>query len=219
MSRFVVIGLGIFGEAVLDTLMEGGHEVIGIDSQIERVNAMRDRGTEIVCLDARDPDALCDEGAASVDVAVIALGEAFETAILAALNLRDLGVPKVIVRARNQRERRIFEAVGVYHVVCPEEEAGRNLAQILMDPEIHDWHRISGDFSMATLDAPALLVDRTVLDSELRTRYGVNLIAIHRPVEGSSRLVVPRPETKIMEGDRLVLAGPDSRLEAFIELV
>ena len=93
MGRFTIIGLGIFGEAVLEALMEGGHEVIGIDSELERVNAMRDRGTRVVCLDARDDEALRQQGAANVDVAVIALGEAFETAVLAALNLRDLGVP------------------------------------------------------------------------------------------------------------------------------
>lgn len=218
MGRFTIIGLGIFGEAVLEALMEGGHEVIGIDSELERVNAMRDRGTRVVCLDARDDEALRQQGAANVDVAVIALGEAFETAVLAALNLRDLGVPYVIVRARNQRERRIFEAVGVQRVVCPEEEAGHNLAQILMDPEIHDWYRVGEGFSVASLDTPKIMHGKTLLDSNLRIAHGLNLVAIHRTNEHETKLVVPRPDTEILEGDRLVLAGPDHKLEAFIQL-
>ncbi|MAE70543.1 MAG: hypothetical protein CME06_08760 [Gemmatimonadetes bacterium] len=218
MARFAIIGLGIFGEAALQSLIEGGHEVIGIDSELERVNALRDRGTQIVCLDDRNSDALRDTGAADVDVAIVALGEAFETAILAALNLRDLGVPQIIVRARNQRERRIFEALGVDRVVCPEEEAGHLIAQVLMDPEIHDWHRIGAGYSVAEPDAPRGIVGMAIADGELEHRFGLVLVAIRRSIDEKAHLILPRPGTSLHDGDRLLLAGSDRDLESFMEL-
>ena len=215
MARFVVVGLGTFGCSVVDALMEQGHEVIGVDRDRVRVESMRDRATMVVELDAREPGPLGDQGIGDVDVGVVALGEAFETSVLASLNLRELGVRKVVARARRKREARILEAVGVNVVVCPEEEAGLRLGAVLTDPEIHDWYRVSKGFSVGELDIPKVLHGKSVAESGLRERYRLNLVAIRRK---KGPLVVPGPDTRLGPDDRLVLAGSDEDLKAFIEV-
>lgn len=215
MARFVVIGLGTFGCAVIDALMDQGHEVIGVDRDPARVEAMRDRATMVVELDAREPGPLVDLGIGDLDVGVVALGEAFETSVLASLNLRELGVRKIVARARRERESRILKAVGVDRVVCPEEEEGLRLGAVLMDPEIHDWHKVAQGFSVAELDTPKVLNGTTVAESGLRERYRLNLIGIRRK---GGIFVVAGPDTRLRPDDRLVLAGSDSDLVAFIEV-
>jgi trk system potassium uptake protein TrkA len=222
MSRFAIIGLGTFGAAVATKLMEKGHEVLAIDSDPDRVDAMRDLATQVVCLDARDPRALRMQGAGDVDVAVVALGEAFEPAVLASVNLKqELEVPRVVARARRKSEQRVLRAVGVDEVVWPEEEAGSRLGEVLTNPEIHDWKRLGPDFSIAELDTPKALAGKTVLESGLRTAFALNLVAVRRPgPDGnpSERLVVPGPDTVLSVEDQLVLGGRNEDLARFIEV-
>lgn len=215
MARFVVVGLGTFGCAVVESLMEQGHEVVAVDRDRARVDAMRDRATMVVELDAREPEPLRELGIGDLDVGVVALGDAFEASVLASLNLREIGVQKVVARARRKREARILQAVGVDQIVRPEEQAGFRLGSVLMDPEIHDWYMVARGFSVAELDTPKALHGKAVVDSGLRERYRLNLLGIRRK---TGPFVVPGPDTRIKPDDLLVLAGSDEDLKIFIEV-
>ncbi len=219
MGHVAVIGLGTFGTAVAETLVKLGHEVVAVDQDPGRVDALRDLATHAVCLDARETEALRAHGLETVDVAVVAVGEAFETAILASVNLkRELGVPKVVARARRKREKPILLAVGVDEVICPEEDAGIRLGHELDNPEIHGWNALSPKFSVAQLDIPRALYHKTVEEAELLEKLELNLVAILRNRQGSPHLLVAGPKTPLEPGDQLFLAGENKNLDRFIEV-
>ena len=85
---FAVIGLGRFGSATATTLTEMGQDVIGIDSNEERVRELSDTLLQAAELDATDERALRAAGIQHVDIAIISIGENVESSVLVVMLIK-----------------------------------------------------------------------------------------------------------------------------------
>ncbi|MGE5848881.1 MAG: potassium channel family protein [Candidatus Methylomirabilota bacterium] len=217
MKRFLVIGLGRFGRAVAEELTEAGAEVIGLDENMSRVEAVRDKIAVAAQVDSVDPEALKAVGAAEVDAAVVAIGEDFEAEILTVAALKELGVKEIVARAQTERERRILELVGATRVFFVELEMGRRLAKALAATQVVDHVEIAEGISLIYWTADERVVGKTLGETELRSRWGLNLVAVKRsrPDGAESVVVMPDPDFALMAGDVLLLVGADARIRAF----
>jgi len=132
-KRYLVIGLGRFGSAVAEALAQHGAEVVAVDNDMANVEAVKDRVTFAIELDATDPMALRSIEATNCNGAIVAIGENFEANVLTVAALKEVGVQNIIGRARSPRHARILAAVGANRVIELEAEmgraVGRNLAQ------------------------------------------------------------------------------------------
>jgi trk system potassium uptake protein TrkA len=213
-QQFAVIGLGRFGSAMASTLAELGHEVIGIDSDPEKVRQLADVISQAVELDAIDERALKAIGIQDVDVAIVSIGENIESSLLVVMQLRELGVPRIVAKAVTPLHGRILEKIGVSRVIFPDREMAIRVAHSLVVPNVIDYIELSRDFSIVEVPAPAPFVGRTLKQLELRPRYGLTLIAIKR-AEGDGPVVTnisPSADEVIKEGDILALLGSTERL-------
>ena len=116
MKTFVVIGLGRFGSAVALELSELGHEVLAVDIQPERVQAVADQVTHCVVGDARDPEVLRSLGARNFDCAVAAASADVGVSALIVLNLKELGVTAVYFGPVFQSTRHGYDTADYYRV-------------------------------------------------------------------------------------------------------
>jgi len=134
-KRVMVVGLGRFGAALAAELSAQGVEVIAADREMAAVETVKDTVSMAVQLDTSDVRALASVEAASCEVAVVAIGEDFESAILSVAALKEAGVRRIVARARSEREGRIFSAVGANEVVLIEPEMGRTVASRIANPD------------------------------------------------------------------------------------
>lgn len=132
MERVVVVGLGKFGRALVETLAQRGADVLAIDRDMELVQEAADSLPAVVQADATDLEALRSAGVRGASAAVVAIGDDFQAAVLATSVLRDLGVERITARANSEREARILRLVGATEVVSIEQEMGRRLAISLL---------------------------------------------------------------------------------------
>jgi trk system potassium uptake protein TrkA len=221
-KQFGVIGLGRFGSAMATTLAELGHDVIGIDGDEARVQALADVLTHAVQLDATDEKALRAAGIKDVDVAVVSIGEDLEASLLVVMQLRELGVQTIVAKAVTPIHGRILEKLGVSRVIFPEREMAVRIAHSLVMANVIDYIELSRDFSIVELPAPDGFVGRTLKQLELRPRLGLTLVAIKRRTDGSERIVTniaPSADEKIQRGDILALLGSNERLNRLDELL
>lgn len=130
--KYLVVGLGKFGTAVAEALSEGGADVIGVDNDMEHVEACRDKVGVAVQADATDPESLRAVGGAKAEVALVCIGTDFEDAILSVAVLREIGIPRVVARCNSPREARIMKLVGASDVIFIEQELGRRIAKRLL---------------------------------------------------------------------------------------
>jgi trk system potassium uptake protein TrkA len=102
MKRFAVIGLGNFGFHAAKALFEDGNEVIAIDTDKTRVQAIDPYCTEAVVLDSTDKEALKTLGLENMDGVIVSTGTKISTSILICLYLQEIGVKKILAKALDE---------------------------------------------------------------------------------------------------------------------
>ncbi len=216
MKKIAVIGLGSFGESLAKSLTEKGAEVIAIDRNMERVEAIQDFVTVAVRMDSTDENALLAQSINEVDTVVVCIGEDFQSNLMTAVLVKQIGVKSIIARATKEIEAKILKAVGIERVINPELEIGEKLAYSLMHPKLQDILYASGDITVAELEAPEKLIGKTLAELDLRRKYAVNIVIIrHKEIKVDKKgnesvthkTMIPVPETVISRDDVLVLVG------------
>lgn len=129
--RAVVIGLGRFGTALAEAAQRDGVEVIGVDLRMGPIDHVKDKLAHAVCLDATDVEALRGIEVQACDVAVVAMGESFESSVLCVHALKELGIREIHARAHDARQAKILSAIGATHVIEIETDYGRKLGRSL----------------------------------------------------------------------------------------
>ncbi|MBI5510747.1 MAG: TrkA family potassium uptake protein [Deltaproteobacteria bacterium] len=224
MALYAVIGLGQLGAAVATNLANGG-EVIAIDTNAARVDAVKDHVARALCLDATDERALRASGISDASTVVLALGEnQLEEAVLATMLLRDLGVGRIIARAGTDVQAKVLERLGVSKVIFPERQIGTQIARQILMPSVREIVPLADDASLAEVEAPEGFIGRSLAELKLRTEFGVNAVAVRRQVEAvqddgtvkqADRVVSNvGPETILEKGDVLVVVGSDDAVRA-----
>ena len=218
--RFAVIGLGNFGAHVARTLYEAGKTVIAIDANSEAVQDAAEWATQAVVADATERHTLETLGVGEVDAAIISLGERMDVITLAALHVKEMGVPFVAVKALSEDHGRILSALGIHEVIHPEKAMAVRLANRLARTDVVDFLPLLPGYSITEIKAPPDFVGRTLRDLALRNTLNVQLVAIeHNEEEKRIINLVPRAEDVIHEGDLLILLGEDRDLDRVREIM
>ncbi|TFB13797.1 TrkA family potassium uptake protein [Filobacillus milosensis] len=212
-KHFVVIGLGRFGGSICRELHSLGHQVLAIDIIPEKVNTMTDYSTSSTVTDATDKEALLALGIKNFDVAIVAIGENEHASIQSTLVLKEIGI-KVWVKAQNTNHQKILEKIGADRVIHPELDMGIRIAHQLDSDNIIDFINLSKNYSIVELKATGKLSNRSLIDLNVRAKYGCTILAIKR---GEDVNVSPSPNDIVHEEDILVVMGSNSELKHFEE--
>ncbi len=128
---FLVLGLGRFGQAVSQRLVEQGHSVLGADIDAKTVQQAAEWLTQAIQMDFTDRAALEEIEAKEFDTAIVAVGTNFEASIIATTLLKELGVKRVIAKALSALHEHVLLKVGADEVIFPERQAGYDLGDRL----------------------------------------------------------------------------------------
>jgi len=145
MSLFAIIGLGSFGAAAALELTKLNHDVIGIDAIKKNVENLADRITHAVIADATDEHVLDELNIKNCDAVVVAIGEDIEASILCVLNLTNLGVKKIWVKAKTKAHHAILSHLNVDRIIHPEQDIGVQVAQALNYPMVSRYMPMGDD--------------------------------------------------------------------------
>ena len=131
--KYLVIGLGNFGQTLAQTLTDNGHEVIGVDLLSRNIEQIKDRIAFSYILDATDPLALRSLPLTQVDCTVVAIGQSMDHSLRAVAALKSLNVETIYARALDTVHKSILEAMNISKIFIPESYAAKLFAQKLND--------------------------------------------------------------------------------------
>ena len=198
-----IIGLGRFGSALASTLAEAGKEIMVLDCNEEKVRQIRNFTEHAYVVKDLQKETLRETGIQNCDVAVVCIGEQLDISILTTLNLVSLGVPTVISKAASAEHGEILEKIGA-QVVYPERDMAVRLAHRLEAVRMLDFIQLSEKLNISKMIMPERIVGKTVLEANLRGRFGVNIIA----VESEGRLIETiTPDYAFKKGDIAYISG------------
>ncbi len=209
MKQFIIIGLGRFGESVARYLYRKKQNVLVIDKDETKIHNIKGMVTHAVQTDATDINNLRNLGVEDFDVAVVSIGGDIHANVLATLNVKELGVPFVVAKAKTELDRKLLAKIGADKIVNPEEDMGRKISYDILYSNIFDYIEFAPNCSLIEIAASSQLEGKTL--SELSwDNVEINIIAIKR---GGELHLNPGPKEKIKEDDILIIIGEDKDLE------
>jgi trk system potassium uptake protein TrkA len=181
------------------------------------VQRIRDHASQAVVLDAREVESLRALGIRDFDVVVLSLGGRVDSSALITLRLKELGVRNLVVKAASQDHARLLQLIGASEVIFPEREAAERLVRRLTTANLLDFIPLGESHSIRELAAAPELVGKTLAETRLRNRFGVQLVALRRAATGDL-VVNPGPEARIQDSDELILLGANVDLDRLSRL-
>ena len=215
MKSYIVIGLGRFGSEAARRLCQLGCEVLAVDTSSEHVQAVSNDVTHAVVADGRDQGVLRALGAGNFDCAIVAIGGSLADSVLTTMNLKELGVSKVVCKAHDETHRQVLKKLGADQIVIPEQEQAYRLARSLSSQNVLDYIELSEEYGILEVPAPKSWIGKTILELNVRAKLGVNIIAVKNE---QTTNVSPSAHYQILSGDVMVVLGDNKALEAVQKL-
>lgn len=206
-KQFIVIGLGRFGSSLVRTLIQNGHEVLAVDKDEQLVQDIASIATHAVQADCTDEGVLKELGARNFTHAIVAIGDDLQASILATLLLKELQIPKVTAKAKNEMHGQVLMKIGADHIVYPERDMAARLGNQLSSNNLIDYIELSPDHNLVELKAPPAMNGKSLQQLNIRAKYGCTIMAIKKGVHIN---ISPKAEDEVNTGDILVIIGSNS---------
>lgn len=205
-KTFLVCGLGIFGTTIAEGLAKYGHEVIAIDKDMAKVEQLAERVTQCACCNFTVLEEIVALGVEDVNVAIIATGDDLQAAILTVLNLKELNIPQVIVKANNRVAAKVLHKIGADKVITPEVDIAKVMAKKLAFHFVVDLFDIDGSNSVMEIHIDDKWIGKSLVELDLRREYQINVIGIRR--NGVVNVNI-EPMEPLQKDDQLLVVASD----------
>lgn len=205
MKTVLLIGLGRFGRHTAIKLNELGHQIMAVDINEERVNAVMPYVTNAQIGDSTSEEFLKVLGVRNFDVCIVAIGDNFQSSLETAALLKDLGAKKVVARAARDIQAKFLLRNGADHVVYPEKEMAIWTATRYTSDHISDYIALGNDYAIFEIDVPDSWVGKTIAQLDIRRRFHVNIMAIKQ--NGKFSMTVIKSETCFPPNSTILALG------------
>ena len=210
-KQYVVFGAGKFGGSIAVTLQQLGCDVILVDKNPELIQDLADQVSYAICADVEATETFEELGLINMDGAIIAITESLEASIVTTMMCHEMGIPRILAKAKNSMHEKILRKVGAHKVIYPETEMGRRVAKYLVADNFADWIELSPYFSLVEMDIPARWCGKSLVELQIREKYRVNVIGVK---DGDKVKVTLDPKEPLKPGVILILVGENKDLEA-----
>lgn len=213
-----ILGLGVFGQSVLETLKDQDVDIIAIDDHEEVINQFEAEISVGIIGDFTDMELLEAADIGHCDTVVIATGESLESSVLAVMHCKALGVGNVIAKVKNTVTQKVLEKVGADLVILPEVWSGISLAKSILFKQAVDVVQMDEDVVVVEFALPQSWIGKTVREVDARTVYHLNIIGYRETPEGSLHSQFS-PDMVWTEGLHLMAVTDNRHLAGLQELV
>ena len=226
--KFIIIGLGHFGSSLAEKLSEIGNEVIGVDSNFQRVESLKEKITYTICMDATNQDIVKTLPLKDTDVVIIAIGEDKGANIMATAVMKNLNVKRLISRSIDSTHENVLSAMGVTEIANPELETSIRWAKKLSLMNLVDSFELTSDFSIVEVQVPEAFVGKSLEQIGFRKNFNLVVLTTIREQRkesliGINKMVkevqgVSSPDTILQKGEIMVVYGNNSDIKNLFRL-
>ena len=204
MKQVLLIGLGRYGQNIAVRLNEMGHQVMAVDKDEKRVNAILDIVTNAQIGDSTDREFLESLGVRNFDYVIIAIAGDFESSMITTVMVKELGAPNVISRASSEIQEQLLKNNGADVVIYPEKTVGIWTANRYVSEHVLDYFDLADGYSIYEISMPDSWVGKTLASMDIRSKYGINILAVRSEDHLN---VTMDPNEKFVKSQSLLVLG------------
>lgn len=211
MKTILLIGLGRFGRHIARKLNELNHQVMAVDQNEDRVNAVLPYVTNAQIGNSTSEEFLSSLGVRNFDVCIVAIGDNFQSSLETTSLLKELGAPKVVARAARNVQAKFLLRNGADEVVYPEKQMAIWTAIRFSSDHIADYISLGDDHAIFEVTVPDNWVGKSIGQLDIRKRYNVNLLAIKQG--GKFSMTVITPDTLLPANSTILVLGTHRNIQ------
>ena len=147
------------------------YEVMVIDKNEDLIENIAEDVTHTAILDITDEKDLKSIGLGNFDVVIVAISSDIRASIMATVVAKELGVPKIVCKAKDELQAKVLYKIGADKVVFPERDMGIRVAYNLASENILDQINLDPEYSIMEIVTPKSWIGKTIIELNLRAKY------------------------------------------------
>ena len=212
-KQYIVIGCGRFGSSVAKKMCQLGNELMVIDKDDYSIENIAEQVTHTAIVDVTEERDLKSIGLGNFDVVIVAISSDIRASIMATIMAKEMGVPKIVCKAKDELQAKVLYKIGADKVVFPERDMGIRLAYNLASENILDQINLDPEYSIMEIVTPTNWVGKTIIELNLRAKYDITVLAVKTT---SGLKVMPSPNYKMQEKNILIIIGNTDKISDII---
>ncbi|MDO5411100.1 MAG: TrkA family potassium uptake protein [Lachnospiraceae bacterium] len=204
MKSILLIGLGRFGRHIAIKLNELGHQVMAVDKQESRVDAVLPYVTAAQIGDSTDEDFLSSLGVRNFDVCIVGIGDNFQASLETTSLLKELGGRMVVSRAARDVHAKFLLRNGADEIVYPEKQLASWTAIRYSSDHIFDYIELDKDYAIFEIAIPKNWIGKSIGRLDIRRTHNINIMATRR--NGKLNMNIT-PDMVFNENETLLVLG------------
>lgn len=204
MKSILLVGLGRFGRHVAMKLDELHHQVMAVDINGKRVEAVLPYVRNAQIGDATDEEFVRSLGVRNFDVCIVAIGDDFQNSLEATSLLKEMGAKMVVSRAARDVHAKFLLKNGADEIVYPEKQLACWTAIRYSADHIFDYVQLDDSHGIFEISVPKEWQGKTIGDLDIRNRYNINIMGLKH--NGNMELNISS-DTKIPVDDTMLVLG------------
>lgn len=204
MKIVLLVGLGRFGKHIAMKLNELHHQVMAVDKDEERVEALMPFVTNAQIGDSTNEEFLKSLGVRNFDLCIVTIGSDFQSSLETTSLLKELGAKLVVSRASRDIHAKFLLRNGADEVLYPERQLASWAAIRYTADHITDYVEIDKDYGIFEVEVPKNWYEKTIRELDIRNRYSINILGIKREEKISMNIA---SDTKLQPGDLIMALG------------
>lgn len=204
MKSVLLIGLGRFGRHIAMKLDELHHQVMAVDREERRIEAVLPYVTSAQIGDGTNQEFLSSLGVRNFDVCIVAIGDNFQSSLETTSLLKELGAKMVVSRAARDVQAKFLLRNGADEVVYPERQLADWTAIRYSADHILDYIELDREHAIFELSIPQEWLGKTVGQLDIRRKYNINIMALKH--NGTMNLQITS-DTRFSEKNTMLVLG------------
>lgn len=206
MKSILLIGLGRFGRHIALKLNALNHQVMAIDHNEERVNALLPFVTNAQIGDSTNEEFLAALGVGNYDACIVTIGDNFQNSLETTYLLKELGARKIIARASREMQEKFLLRNGADEVVYPEKQLAAWTAIRCSSEHILEYIELDDEYAIFEVEIPSDWSGKSILELDIRKKHGINILGVR--TNGKLNMNIT-PNTVFGHGTSVLVLGQE----------
>ena len=210
MKSILLIGLGRFGRHIAIKLDELHHQVMAVDKEDTRVDAVLPFVTNAQIGDATNEDFLSSLGVGNFDVCIVAIGDNFQSSLEVTCLLKELGARMVVSRAARDVHAKFLLRNGADEIVYPERQLADWVAIRYSADHILDYIELDEGHAIFEISIPEEWIGKTIGQLDIRKKYNINIMALKTNDIMNLKIT---SDTQLLKGSTMLVLGETKHIQ------
>lgn len=195
--------MGKFGRHLAKKMSDLGNDVVVIDSDPAVINALEGNFADAQIGDCTSEYVVKGLGVSEFDLCIVAIGDDFQSSLVVTSHLKTFGAKYIVSKATQDIQAQLLTTIGANEIVYPEKDTAEALAVRFNAENVFDFIPMTGDFAVVEIAILPEWVDKSLLETDVRKHYNINIIAI----KSGSKMKMPTPTYIFKKNDHIVIFG------------